>query len=260
MTFLEYLQKIFYPFLCEQGIEFPVVLFIDGRTLHFSFETSEFCAEKQIVLIALYPNSTNLLHPMDVAVFGPLRKSWRAAVNTWKFKNSHFKSLTKEHFGKLLQQVIAEKVKPEYLQSGFRTSGLFPFGSDGINFEKLMGNNSIQDAAEEIETGTDERVRTEAASALKFIEQVLGAEKVCAFLDFYLTDSTRSWNACNEDTTAYYIWKEALVRSQNFDEEEIDVGDHELISNEIMDEEMFDWDRPTDVEYFASLENIKQEE
>lgn len=45
-TFLEYMQKIFYPFLLERGVEFPVVVFVDGHSSHFSFDISEFCAEK----------------------------------------------------------------------------------------------------------------------------------------------------------------------------------------------------------------------
>lgn len=147
-TFAEYLQNIFYPDLCRKGVQFPVVVFVDGHTSHFSFETQTFCEEKKIILSALYPNSTHLMQPMDVAIFGPLKKKWRAAVHSWKFKNHSFSTLSKEHFADLLHKVILENVKPEYFVAGFRTSGLYPFSADGIDYRKLIDANVVHDEVE----------------------------------------------------------------------------------------------------------------
>lgn len=266
VTFLEYLQQIFYPFLCAKGSEFPVVLFVDGHSSHFSFETTEFCAEKKIVLIALYPNSTHLIQPMDVAVFGPLKKSWRTAVHQWKYKNHNFKSLTKEHFAQLLHQTITKCVKPEYLQSGFKTSGLFPFNPDGINYEKLVGNYSHQDAEDDFQAGKREIERKKFATASECIREVINTEKELAFFDFFLSDNMKPWNGAIEDTTAYYIWREILQRSRSneisavVNEEEEDWNEEANAQNELFTEEQIsDWNIDPNADYFENLEDFELE-
>lgn len=266
VTFLEYLKQIFYPFLCEQGIDFPVILFVDGHTSHFSIETSEFCAEKKIVVVALFPNSTHLLQPMDVAVFGPLKRSWRAAVHQWKYKNHNFKTLTKEHFAGLLHNVIEKHIKPEYLQSGFRTSGLFPFNPDGIDYTKLVGNNSKQrNDEDDFEAEKRETERKKFAVGFECMRAVLSDAKEIDFFEFYSSDNSKPWGGAIEDTTAYYIWREMLQRSRDteitsmMEENEQDENSNEAdnLGNELFtEEEIHNWNefQEPNIEYFDSFE------
>lgn len=263
-TFFEYLQKIFYPFLCEQGVTFPVIVFIDGHTSHFSFDISQFCQEKKIVLIALFPNSTHLIQPMDVAVFGPLKKKWRDAVHQWKYNNNNFKTLTKEHFAGLLQTVITEHVKSQYLQSGFKASGLFPFSPDGIDYEKLLEINDRQ-SEKEVDETEKEIERARFASAFKCIGDILGAEKENAFYKFYTTDKNKPWDLAVEDTTAYHIWRESFERSRR-DQDTPIVEEHDDIETEtpidlMLSEEISDWIDDPNVQYYYDLndQNIEFE-
>lgn len=234
-TFQEYMQKIFYPYLCEKGVEFPVVVFLDGHSSHFSFETIEFCTEKKIFIAALYPNSTHLTQPMDVAGFGPLKKNWREAVHNWKTR-THSATLTKDCFAGLLQQVINETVKPEHLQSGFRACGLFPFTPEGINYEKLIRNKSERVEQNDVEAAALEIEKTDFENAYKRIGEILGIEKENIFLKFYAADNARAWNLAVEDTTAYYIWREALERSRGRSAEVVQPSsDADLVTEEIID-------------------------
>ncbi|KAJ8932260.1 hypothetical protein NQ314_014806 [Rhamnusium bicolor] len=70
-TFYEYITGVFYPWLIESKIQFPIVLYLDGHVSHLTLPLSEFCMKKRIELVALYPNSTHFLQPMDVALFHP---------------------------------------------------------------------------------------------------------------------------------------------------------------------------------------------
>lgn len=269
VTFLEYLKKIFYPFLCGQGVEFPVILFVDGHTSHFSFETSEFCAEKKIVLVALHPNSTHLIQPMDVAVFGPLKTSWRAAVYQWKYKNNNFKPLTKEHFAGLLHNVIDKHIKPEYSKSGFRTCGLFPFNSDSIDYAKLVGNNFNQrNDEDDIEAIKRENERKKFAVGFDCMRTVISDAKEIAFFEFYSSDNSKPWGGALEDTTAYYIWREMFQRSRDTEitsvmeelEEDENRNEAANLQNELItEEEIYNWDISQDpnVEYFDTLEDME---
>ena len=71
--FSDYLQNIFHPYLLKEKIPLPVILFVDGHSSHISLELSNLCSELQIILICLYPNSTRLLQPADIATFKPLK-------------------------------------------------------------------------------------------------------------------------------------------------------------------------------------------
>lgn len=93
-TFYEYMTNIFEPWLTQQNIERPVLLFLDGHKSHLTLHLSTFCAEKGIEVIALYPNSTHILQPMDLSVFKPLKQYWKKAVNNWKI----------EHLGQVLKK------------------------------------------------------------------------------------------------------------------------------------------------------------
>lgn len=64
--FFEYIPN---PWLLSNSIELPVILFLVGHASHLNIQTSAFCCENGIILIALYPNATHLIQPMDVAVF-----------------------------------------------------------------------------------------------------------------------------------------------------------------------------------------------
>ena len=62
----------------------PILVFADGHKSHLSLETADFCAAKQIILVALYPNSTHMLQPLDVSFFKALKGHWEKAKHAWK--------------------------------------------------------------------------------------------------------------------------------------------------------------------------------
>ncbi len=103
-TFYEYVANIFHPWLIKEKVQLPVILFVDGHSSHGTLHLSEFCQKNQIVLIALYPNSTHFMQPMDVACFHPLKSGWKKAVRNWRFKNQGVR-LKRENFAPLLEEV-----------------------------------------------------------------------------------------------------------------------------------------------------------
>ncbi|GBN09300.1 hypothetical protein AVEN_89322-1, partial [Araneus ventricosus] len=85
-TFYEYITNIFDTYLRKEGIQTPVILFMDGHSSHLSLHLSTFCMAHGIELVALLPNATHLLQPMDVAVFHDLKTSWRLVDNEFSNK------------------------------------------------------------------------------------------------------------------------------------------------------------------------------
>ncbi|XP_072398070.1 uncharacterized protein [Diabrotica undecimpunctata] len=72
--FFEYFSNVFVSFLKEYQIEFPVLVFLDRHKSYLTLYLSKFCRENQIILIALPPNATHILQPLDFSVFGPIKQ------------------------------------------------------------------------------------------------------------------------------------------------------------------------------------------
>jgi hypothetical protein len=86
-VFFEYIANVFLPWLKQKNATFPVVLYVDGHYSHLTLSLSEHCRKNQIILIALFLNSTHLIQPLDVAVFRPLKHAWKKAVHNWRINN-----------------------------------------------------------------------------------------------------------------------------------------------------------------------------
>lgn len=135
-TYFEYIANVFEPWLTKNNIERPVILYADGHSSHFTYNVAEFCMEHEIELLALYPNATHILQPLDVGFFRVLKNSWKKVVGNWRLENQL--KLRREDFGPLLKKAIDVLNIPELMESAFRTTGLHPFSADALNSNKLL--------------------------------------------------------------------------------------------------------------------------
>jgi len=125
-VFYELIANIFYSFVVERGIKFPIILFVDGHKSHLTYQLNELCSNLNIILIALYPDSTRILQPANVAAFRPLKSGWKKGVFEWRKDNNLSTAVTKKDFAPILKKVIDETVKAETLINGFKACGLYP--------------------------------------------------------------------------------------------------------------------------------------
>lgn len=134
-TFYEYMTNVFNPWLIQQNIKKPILFYLDGHRSHLTLHLSNFCAANGIEIIALYPNSTHILQPMDLSVFRPLKSYWKKAVNNWKLEHLG-QNLKKEHFAAVLKTAL-QSISKDSIKHGFRTGGLQPFGPAYEDFSKI---------------------------------------------------------------------------------------------------------------------------
>lgn len=73
-AFYEYIANVFHKWLLRNNVPLPVILFVGGHSSHLSYHLSTFAAANGIEVIALNPNATHILQPLDVSVFGSLKK------------------------------------------------------------------------------------------------------------------------------------------------------------------------------------------
>jgi hypothetical protein len=76
------------------------VIIGDNLAAHLSPYVTELCAAHNIRFLFLPENSTHLLQPLDVGVFGPMKRYWRELLRGWKEdcarKNLNFATLPKQ--------------------------------------------------------------------------------------------------------------------------------------------------------------------
>ena len=101
------------------------------------------CEKNGVVFIALPPNSTHLLQPLDIAYFRPMKIAWKNIITDWKMKGKGRKapSLPKDEFPKLLKIVI-EKLDTTGKQN--LVSADCPV-SERVAFFHLINDRYLQD-------------------------------------------------------------------------------------------------------------------
>ena len=69
--------------LLETG---PVFLFVDGHISHVSLELIQLAKQKGVTLFCLPSHTTHVLQLLDVAVYWPVKKSWKKILKEYKME------------------------------------------------------------------------------------------------------------------------------------------------------------------------------
>jgi len=103
-------DKVFLPYIKTLPREDKKVLIADNCASHMSPYVTEQCEKYNILFIFLPENSTNLLQPLDVAVFRPMKGKWRDELRLWKDEGAgkDYATLPKHEFPKVLKSVLAK--------------------------------------------------------------------------------------------------------------------------------------------------------
>lgn len=202
-AFYEYITNIFYPYLQQNNVEFPVVMFLDGHSSHFSLHLSTFCREKGIILIGLIPNATHLLQPMDVSLFHPLKNEWTKIIYKWRINNNG-ERLKREDFSGLVNECLQRAAKPETIRNGFKICGLYPFDVNAVPFEKLLKTTADDSEKTESEELEPREKNEDIRSNLSFIESMIGVERL---QEFKRCEKTQ-WNGQPKDEGLFNLWLE----------------------------------------------------
>lgn len=135
-NFRFYLEHVVHKQMKLRGTKFPIICFLDNHASHVSVEISNLCEKLEIILITLYPNATNVIQPLDVAVFFPLKRAWTNFL--MRLRNDlQLANVNHENIGELLLQFFNETNQKEWIESGFKTTGIFPWDANNIIHEDI---------------------------------------------------------------------------------------------------------------------------
>lgn len=198
-AFYEYVANIFIPYLKNRETVFPVILFLDGHKSHLTMHLSQLCRQNNIIVVALVPNTTHMMQPLDVAVFFPLKQSWRKLVKKWRIDNDGME-ITKINLPSALHSLLVDDESfSNNIKSGFKTCGLYPFGADFVNYKRIVKQSA---------TGNVNQCFTESAIAetyyLDYLEKKIDATLLLEFKE--TCDSGNNWQGCKEALMLYETW------------------------------------------------------
>ena len=78
-------RKLFCDWMFEHFLAYapparPLLLLLDGHSSHYCPEVIKACAEEEIIVLALPPNTTHIIQPLDRGCFSPLKSQWKKVV------------------------------------------------------------------------------------------------------------------------------------------------------------------------------------
>ena len=140
-TFFTCIKTGLYPQLVADNVQFPVLVLFDGHKSHISMDLHDFYKAHSIHLYLLYPNSTHILQPCDVAIFRPLKQAWRQVVA--KHAQESTEAITKVNFAPLFNQAFEQASDPLVIKKAFECCGLYPFDPNAPDYTKCISTRRL---------------------------------------------------------------------------------------------------------------------
>lgn len=85
----------------------------------------KYATDNNIIFVSFAPHTTHKIQPLDVSVFGPIKRFYEQEINIFQ----------KNYSGRIINQYVAKMFSPAYLKgatphntvSGFKCTGIWPF-------------------------------------------------------------------------------------------------------------------------------------
>jgi hypothetical protein len=103
-TFKDWFVKVFLP--ASRRLEGRKLLLGDNLSSHLSVEVINLCSKNDIEFVCLPPNSTHVLQPLDVGLFGPMKACWRRQLREYAAQDASASLLRKTVFPKMLKELV----------------------------------------------------------------------------------------------------------------------------------------------------------
>lgn len=102
-----------------------VLLLLDNHDSHISYDCLQFASENGITMLTFPPHTTHKLQPLDVSVYGPLKRFYNASCDSWMMSNA--RPMTIYDIASVSTSAFAKAFTPANIVAGFKRCGIEPF-------------------------------------------------------------------------------------------------------------------------------------
>ena len=111
------------------------ILTFDGHHSHITFNLIDMARKNNIELVALPPNTTHALQPLDVGVFHLVKELYNFELKKF-YREAYARNVDKDSFPSLLKPVWAQ-LKPQWATAGFEKTGLHPLKPTAVDHKMV---------------------------------------------------------------------------------------------------------------------------
>ena len=108
------------------SLENKVLLLLDNHESHISIDILDKAKQADITMVTFPPHCSHKLQPLDRSVYGPLKKYYNDAANSWQMQNPGV-AMTIYDVSGVLGVAYPRAFKPENIIKGFKVAGIWPF-------------------------------------------------------------------------------------------------------------------------------------
>lgn len=209
-VFFTWLSSLFYKAVIDK-VDFPIIVFMDGHTSHINYTVSDFCMTHGIILYCFPAHASHILQPLDVSVFGPLKKAWNKSIES--FKLQYKIAMTRNNFFQVFDKAWISAINsPNNVISGFKSTGLIPFDVDNVKFEKLVNPKHAEQYNESVNKHTESSMSTHEKLGFTRAFQIFKNGLPENLLAKFDTRFVKGDDVSEEDSILWKIYKELRQR------------------------------------------------
>ena len=176
--FFSWIANLFYPSI-QDKVSFPVILFVDGHISHMSLPVAEFCRDHGIILYCFPPHASHIIQPLDVTVFGPVKKLWNKALDEFKLKYKI--QMSKAHFFQVFDNAWKATAQKNHGVAGFRCTGLVPFEPNNVDYSKILRKVPAEPPVQVTKSENIAQQKVGISMAFGKITEILSDEQLILF-------------------------------------------------------------------------------
>ena len=108
----------------------PRLLIMDGHSSHITGDLIALCMQKNIDLLILPPHCSHLLQPLDVGVYGPLKRYHAQEVD--RYTQAGITRIQRAHWVEIFIQIREKALTTHNIQAGWKGAGLITFNPQRV--------------------------------------------------------------------------------------------------------------------------------
>ena len=127
----------FFDFFVTRVKTRPILLIVDGHASHTSLDVVERAISEEITILKLPPHCTDLLQPLDVSVFKPLKDYYDQELTTEVHKDRAKNAVNHSQFVNIVCSAYPRGLSESNVKSGFRATGIYPLDKSKYDVQRL---------------------------------------------------------------------------------------------------------------------------